>query len=167
MAEAKKHLDKVRESFNAMDDYDRATSRILPDYDLMLESLALVAQRLVKPKTMLELGVGTGIVAERMLRAFPKARLTAVDFAPNMIARAAKRLSRLKKRVELIEGDFYDTPFPKDCDLVFSSLAIHHLSDIQKAQLYEKVHACLADDGVFLNADCVALRICCRLPMSA
>lgn len=151
-----KRLDEVKSSFDSMDDYDAMIARAIPDYDRMVEALMKIAEGLVWPKQILELGIGTGLVARRLLRAFPKARLTAIDFAPTMIANASKRLSRFKSRTELVEGDFYDTPFPPRQDLVISALAIHHLDDIQKAQLFEKIHTCLVDDGLFVNADCAA-----------
>lgn len=156
MAPSSKHLENVKTTFDAMDDYDRTIARIIPDYDRMLDATLRIARHLVKPKQMLELGVGTGLVAETFLRAYPKTRLTAIDFAPKMIERATKRLARFKKRVELLEGDFYELAFPSCQDLVVSSLAIHHLSDVQKATLFEKIHECLVDDGVFINADCLA-----------
>lgn len=155
MSNSKKHLDEVKASFDSMDDYDAMVVRAIPEYERMLDALLMLTERLAKPKKILELGVGTGLVAQALLRAFPKAHLTAVDFAPSMIEKAAKRLSRMKNRIDLVEGDFYEVAFPCPTDLVVSSLAIHHLDDVQKAQLYEKIYDCLADDGVFINADCV------------
>jgi len=156
MAGSKKHLDEVKASFDAMDDYDGMVVRAIPEYERMLEALLMLVQRLGKPERILELGVGTGLVAQALLRSFPKAHLTAIDFAPSMIEKAARRLSRLRNRVELVEGDFYEVGFPCPTDLVVSSLAIHHLDDVQKAQLFEKVYACLGEDGSFINADCAA-----------
>lgn len=156
MTGPKKHLDEVKASFDSMDDYDGMVRRAIPEYERMLDALLMLTGRLGKPKRILELGVGTGLVAQALLRSFPKAHLTAIDFAPAMIDKAAKRLSRLRNRIDLVEGDFYDVVFPCPTDLVVSSLAIHHLDDVQKAQLFEKVYACLGEDGAFVNADCAA-----------
>jgi tRNA (cmo5U34)-methyltransferase len=41
-------------------------------------------------------------------------------------------------------------------DAVVSALAIHHLDDEAKAQLFARVHAGLAPGGIFVNAEQVA-----------
>ncbi len=150
-----KHLDKVKASFEAADDYDEKMTRTCPSHQPLIDVIMRSAKILARPKAIVELGVGTGLLAQELLRAFPKARLTAIDFSPKMIERAAKRLSRLSARLELVEGDFYETPFPSKQELVVSSYAIHHLDDVQKAQLFEKIGDCLVEDGMFLNGDCV------------
>jgi len=158
VSEEEKHLDKVRRSFDAAEDYDEKMSRTCPSHQPLLDAIMRCAKVAAGPARILELGVGTGLLAQELLRAFPKARLVAIDFSPNMIERATKRLSRLKARVELVQGDFYEQAFPSGQALVVSSYAIHHLSDVQKATLFEKVYDCLAEDGVFINGDCVVSR---------
>ncbi len=149
------HLDKVKASFEAAEDYDEKMARTCPSHQPLIDVVMRSATILARPKTILELGVGTGLLAQELLRAFPKARLTAIDFSPKMIERASKKLSRFKGRLELVEGDFYETPFPRGQELVISSYAIHHLEDMQKAQLFEKISDVLVDDGLFINGDCV------------
>jgi len=150
-----KHLEKVKAQFDEAEEYDQKMGQICPSHEPLLVSIVAAAKHLAQPRRILELGVGTGLLAQELLRAFPKAHLTAMDFSPRMIERASKRLSRFSRRIEMVEGDFYETSFSQGQDLVVSSYAIHHLSDIQKAQLYEKVYACLVDNGVFINGDCV------------
>jgi tRNA (cmo5U34)-methyltransferase len=57
--------------------------------------------------------------------------------------------------VQLIEGDFATAELPRDCDVVISTLAIHHLTDPQKLELFRKIHAALKSEGWFVNGDVV------------
>ena len=41
-------------------------------------------------------------------------------------------------------------------DAVVSALAVHHLDDAQKQQLFARIHAALRPGGVFVNAEQVA-----------
>jgi tRNA (cmo5U34)-methyltransferase len=59
-------------------------------------------------------------------------------------------------RATLHVGDFADALPAGPFDAITSSLAIHHLDDDAKRDLYARVHAALAPGGVFVNADQVA-----------
>ncbi len=55
---------------------------------------------------VLELGCGTGRLTRRLVRTFPEAQITAIDFCPGMLAQAAYKLSAAAKdRVELFVAD--------------------------------------------------------------
>ena len=54
---------------------------------------------------------------------------------------------------EFGECDFSAGPIEKKYDLIISALAIHHLEDDKKANLYQYVYDALNDGGVFINAD--------------
>jgi SAM-dependent methyltransferase len=73
-------------------------------------------------------GVATGVLAVR----FPAARVTAVDSAPELLARAGARAERLGvgDRVDLLsaslDGDLAELP---EADLIWASRVVHHLPD--------------------------------------
>lgn len=41
----------------------------------------------------------------------------------------------------------------KKYEIVVPSLSIHHLTDIEKKELYARIYSILNQDGVFINAD--------------
>lgn len=47
-------------------------------------------------------------------------------------------------------------PTPRPWDAIVSALAIHHLDDAAKRELFARVHAALAPGGMFVNAEQVA-----------
>jgi tRNA (cmo5U34)-methyltransferase len=102
----------------------------------------------IAARDILELGVGTGMTAKRVLAVHPKARLVGIDESEAMLAEADVagdlRVSRLED--PLPEGPF---------DLVVSCLAIHHLDADGKRDLFRRIAAVLKPGGRFVLADVV------------
>jgi len=75
-----------------------------------------------------------------------------------MLKRARKRFEN-NNSVEIVKHDL-NLPLPlnlwKKFDLVISGLAIHHLFDERKKQLYTEIFELLKPNGVFLNMEHVA-----------
>jgi SAM-dependent methyltransferase len=91
--------------------------------------LALLRER--GPATVLDLGVGSGLVAEPVLEALPEAQLIGLDSSPAMLALAGERLARFGSRVRLIEADLSDVVLA-DClaqpvEAIFSVQTLHNL----------------------------------------
>jgi tRNA (cmo5U34)-methyltransferase len=102
---------------------------------------------------VLELGTGTGETSLRVLARHPRATLVGVDASDLMLegARAALPAGRVDLRLGRLEDRLPDGPF----DVVVSALAVHHLDDPAKANLFGRVAALLAPGGRFVLADVV------------
>ena len=92
------------------------------------------------PRSVLELGVGTGLVAERVLARLPEARLTGIDTSAAMLERARERLAAFGGRVALVEGDL---GAPDELELGGGSFdaalavqSLHHVDDAAKQRLF-------------------------------
>jgi len=100
---------------------------------------------------VLELGAGSGAMAESAVRAFPGIRLTATDVDPAMLASASRRLSGLVG-VTVQEADVTDLPFDRaSFDVVTSYLMLHHVIDWSAA--LAEVARVLRPGGVFVGYD--------------
>lgn len=102
---------------------------------------------------MLELGIGTGETARRVLARHPDARLVAIDASPEMLERARCMLPG--DLVELRVADLEDPLPPGRFDVVVSALTVHHLDGAGKADLFRRIDAALAPSGRFVLADVV------------
>lgn len=102
---------------------------------------------------VLELGIGGGETAARLLAAHPTAHLVGIDSSPEMLRGAAARLPA--DRVAFREQDLADPLPPGPFDLVASALAIHHLEGDRKAALFERVAGVLMEGGTFVFGDVV------------
>jgi tRNA (cmo5U34)-methyltransferase len=108
------------------------------------------------PVRVLDLGAGTGLLAAALASALPDATFVLLDEAPAMLEQARERLSPLADRVETVVADLVDPLPPGAFDVIASALAIHHLPDAGKADLYARAADALAPGGVFVNAEQVA-----------
>ena len=122
----------------------------VPSYpDLQDETAKATAD--ASARTILELGIGTGETAKRVLAAHPDARLTAIDSSPEMVERARAVVPQADLRVARLEDPLPDGPF----DVIVSALAVHHLDGPGKEDLFRRVAAALEPGGVFVLADVV------------
>jgi len=116
------------------DTYLREMRAELPGYEELQEAVA-VATDGVDPGTVLELGIGTGETALRVLARHPGVRWTGIDASEPMLARARARLPGADLRLGRLEDPLPEGPF----DLVVSVLAVHHLDADGKRDLFERV----------------------------
>lgn len=142
-----------------MEKYDRQIIRSIPGHQEMHDCIdGIVARDFSghKPK-ILELGVGTGLTAERILRLFPHADYIAIDFSKTMRTGAKQRLSGYN--VRFIEGDYATIGLPQGNDLVVSVIGIHHQeTDEDKKRLFQGIYDSLKADGAFVFGDLVTYR---------
>ena len=83
---------------------------------------------------VLELGSGSGAMAEELLDHYPSIRLMATDVDPAMRSAAEARLARFGERVEVRHADAADLPFDDSCfDAVISFIMLHHVLDWERA----------------------------------
>ena len=135
----------------AIDAYDATIRQFIPGYEKMLRvaarELAPVASGLV-----LDLGAGTGALAEAILGSTDAGTVELIDVDTEMLEQARTRLARFGGRARFAEGSFLgDLP---GCDGVAASLALHHVPTLEaKRRLYRRIHEALEPGGVFVNAD--------------
>lgn len=108
-----------------------------------------------------ELGCGAGWLSDAVLRAFPQARVLALDPSEEMRRTAGELLAphgdRVALRPFLLEdeawlGDLEAGPAPR---CVYSSLVVHHLDGPGKQALYRRLFQLLEPGGALLVADLV------------
>ncbi|MFL5846576.1 MAG: class I SAM-dependent methyltransferase [Solirubrobacteraceae bacterium] len=134
--------------------YEAQRRRLIPPYDAFygtaLDALGLAA---APPRRVLDLGAGTGLLARMVLARHPEARVTLLDGAPAMLDEARATIG---EDAGYVVADLVDELPAGEWDAVVSALAIHHLADDAKADLYARIHAALVPGGVFVNAEQVA-----------
>ena len=144
-----------------VDTYDADRRVLIPCFDAFYGTAAEVASvgrsgRGRGPARVLDLGAGTGLLSSVLAASLPDATFVLLDEAPAMLERAVERLAPLGDRVDTVVADLRD-PLPEGpFDVVASALAIHHLDDAGKADLYRRAADVLAPGGVLVNAEQVA-----------
>ncbi len=122
----------------------------IPGYE-ELQDAAAAATAGAAVRAVLELGVGTGETALRVLALHPGARWVGVDASEAMLGAARERLPAADLRLGRLEDELPAGPF----DLVVSTLAVHHLDAASKRDLFRRIAAVLAPGGRVVLADLV------------
>lgn len=103
---------------------------------------------------VLEIGAGSGAMADGMVRAFPEARVTVTDTDEAMVSTARARLAG-RRNVVVEQADVTALPFEDSMfDVVTSYLMLHHVIDWQAA-LTEAARV-LRPGGALLGYDLAA-----------
>lgn len=129
-------------------------SREIPNRRLAEEMLLAALPTIVE--RFIDLGTGDGRLLAAVRERHPEAVGVGVDTSAPMLTRAAARFGA----DPLVELHARDLALPLadlgPVDAVVSGLAIHHLEDERKRELFAEVHSLLVPGGVFANLDLVA-----------
>jgi tRNA (cmo5U34)-methyltransferase len=117
--------------------------------EMLLEALPTRVERFI------DLGTGDGRLLALVRDHHPGAVAVGLDSSQPMLDRARERFDG-DPAVELREHDLR-TPLVGTgaVDVVVSGLAIHHLEDSRKRELFAEIHDVLTPGGVFVNLDLV------------
>jgi tRNA (cmo5U34)-methyltransferase len=108
--------------------------------------------------TFIDLGAGTGAAARTIMDYFPAATAILADYSQQMMAQGAVELTPYAGRYEYVEfnlahGGPWPAAIPSGVDAVVTSLAVHHLNDARKRELFREILDHLVPGGWFLNYD--------------
>ena len=133
-------------------EYDAVIRTLIPHYQELIDAAGAAVGVLTGPApAVVDLGTGSGALAQAILKARPRARLTGIDEDAGMLGMAAKRL---RGRITTIHGNFETTAIPR-CDVISASFALHHIrTSRRKAALYRRAFAALKPGGLIVSADC-------------
>ncbi|MBT4510860.1 MAG: class I SAM-dependent methyltransferase [Chloroflexi bacterium] len=111
-----------------------------------------------KPNTILDLGCGDGILTYELLQIDDSISAVLIDGSESMLEKASEKLSDLKQS-QFIQANFQDLITSgielRQFNLAVSSLAIHHLTNVEKLDFFRYVFSCLVEGGYFIVIDTV------------
>ena len=133
-------------------EYDKLIATLIPHYLDLIDAAADAVGTIARTApAVVDLGTGSGALAQRIARVRPKARLIGIDSDAAMLTAATRRL---RGRIQAIEEDFEQIRIPR-CDVVSASFALHHIpTGGRKAAVYKRCFQSLRPGGMFVSADC-------------
>lgn len=137
--------------------FDNVISLLIPFYNeiynILIDSIPFYKNI---PLRILDIGCGTGTFAKKLKENFPYAKITCLDFSPNMIEVAKAKLINYKDDVDFLVGNFNDLDIKNEYDVIVSNFALHHIqTDEEKKALYRNIYQALNKNGAFFTADIV------------
>jgi len=135
--------------------YDARIRSLIPLYDELIAEAARALGHAARPvRTIVDLGIGTGALAQACLEHAPGARVWGIDADSEMMAVARQRLGQRSRRVTMTVGSFLDEALPS-CDAMVASYSLHHIrSRRAKLAFYRRCFRALRPGGVLINGDC-------------
>ena len=141
-----KHFDEMAR------DFEKVKRKVIPGYreieKCIFSYLPFTQSRKI---AVLELGTGTGALALDLLKHFPRATYTGVDFSSKMLEIASHRLRKCDQRVTLQNADLNKVKIAGRYDLIISLFTIHHI--VNKKGLLKHLYKMLKPGGCFFYAD--------------
>jgi len=147
-------LQEIQNQFNAVSEkYDRQRQFLIPCFDDFYGTALTLSEEISIVKNTLDVGAGTGLMSAFFNEKYPDAKITLVDISSAMLKKAEERFDG-NENISFLNADFATVDLPENAyDLVVSGLAIHHLPNELKQQLFNKIAKTLKPGGWFINAD--------------
>lgn len=144
----------IEEQFNLIaKEYDSNRRKFIPCFeDFYKNTTDFITSNIDKPKRVIDLGAGTGLLTYFWFQHYPDSEYVLVDIADEMLDVARKRFKTIENISYESENYIHKLP-DTDFDTVISALSIHHLEDSDKITLFSRIYDNLPNGGLFVNYD--------------
>ncbi len=119
--------------------------------------LSVIGETYQNGNSILDLGLGSGLVEERLFQQIKDAQVIGVDASPAMLALARQRLADHSNHCRIYEWDLRNIDrlqLPeRDYQIAFSVQTLHHLDDRDKQDVIQFVYDLLEIGGSFFILD--------------
>lgn len=135
------------------EEYDGNRKKFISCFDdFYINTTKFIVSNIEKPKRILDLGAGTGLLSYCWYQYFPEAEYILVDIADNMLNVARKRFAGIDTvSYQILD---YSKGLPdEDIDVIVSALSIHHLMNEEKEKLFAQIYEKLPSGSLFVNYD--------------
>lgn len=148
-------LEKMNDFFNArFQNYDEVHSSGI---DGGMESKDVVADLLPQStKSLLDLGIGTGLELKAIFNRFTDIHVTGIDIAENMLELLKEKYKREyeRRQINLLHMSYLDYDYAgKEYDAVVSVMTLHHYTHEVKTEIYRSIWSVLKDGGIYIESD--------------
>ncbi|MDE5938831.1 MAG: class I SAM-dependent methyltransferase [Lachnospiraceae bacterium] len=144
----------LEEQFNLIaEEYDVNRRKFIPCFeDYYKNTTKFIVSNIEEPKRILDLGAGTGLLSYFWYRHFSASEYVLVDIADDMLHVARKRFAGINT-ISYQVADYSREIPEQDFDVIVSALSIHHLENVDKETLFDRIYDKLPEGGLFVNYD--------------
>ncbi len=124
----------------------------VPHYLQLISSFVKHFPDNFNPKSILDLGCGSGNVTAQLIHYFPNAKFTLVDASAEMIDLCCNQF----KAYDFIYVNKYFKDFlfkEESYDLIVAGFSLHHCDNNEKQSILKNINTSLKKDGIFSYSD--------------
>lgn len=133
--------------------YDPVTQYVMPPNETWIRQ-GLVERVRCQPRSILDLGCGTGSTTLLLKQAFPQAEVIGLDLSPYMLVAAQDKAQKAGLSVQFLQGNAEQTGFSDDrFDLVTASLLFHETPTAVACRILQECFRLLKVGGEVLILD--------------
>jgi polar amino acid transport system ATP-binding protein len=146
--------DKIAEEYDLL-------KMAIPHHDEFQEQVAVELKSFLGSKEeprILELGSGTGITTQEIVKASPNARIVALDLEAGMQEQA--KAKNISQSIEYVTADAYEylqSLEDGSFDALVTTYTLHNFDESFREQIVSEIYRVIKPGGLFLNADKYAL----------
>jgi tRNA (cmo5U34)-methyltransferase len=130
--------------------------KLTPHLDSVQASVAGLVSETETHAVIVEIGTGTGVTTEEVLKLKPGSNIITVDENTQRLDRAKYRLRNMSGQVTFVEEEalnYLQTLDEGIVDCVFTAFTLHNLLLEHRRQILIQVHRILKKGGLFVDAD--------------
>lgn len=114
-------------------------------------------------KTLLDLGVGTGLELEEVFHRFPKVQVTGLDISSKMLEKLTEKYPAHEMSLHCMSYFEYEFGCGR-FDAALSVMTLHHYTHAVKIGLYRRILTSLKPGGVYVECDYMITAGACNNP---
>jgi tRNA (cmo5U34)-methyltransferase len=123
--------------------YDAAKAHLMDQFDATQD-----------PVSILDLGCGTGLEIEYILRKTPNARFICIDLNEKMLELLKTNYQGFMNQIETVKASYFDYDMGQNrFHYVVASMTMHHWLYAPKLSIYQRIFDALKPGGKFINDD--------------
>jgi len=148
-------------SMDKLEEMSAFFNRVAPNYDVVhvenidggIETKHMLAKYLpAGTKTLLDLGIGTGLELSEIFKRFPDVRVTGYDIAKDMLDRLVEKYP--SKHLDLRNESYLAAHFGENTyDAALTVMTLHHYNHDDKTAIYRRICDSLRPGGIYVECD--------------
>ena len=136
--------------------YEEHMARTVISFDHFYQAIASPIPETDRAVRILDIGCGTGLELDVVLRKAPNAIVTGIDVSAGMLHRLRAKYADRAEQLHLVQGSYLRAPLDaSDYDYALAVMTLHHLLPTRKRHLYRRIRDVLKSDGVYIEGDWV------------
>ncbi|WP_223388717.1 methyltransferase domain-containing protein [Liquorilactobacillus hordei] len=105
---------------------------------------------------LLDLGCGTGLELEEILKINKSISVTGIDLSSAMLYKLKEKFSEKLYKISLIKKSYFDISYEEQFDVAISVETMHHFEYTEKLVLYKKIIKSLRNKGLYIETDYIS-----------